>query len=255
MRTNRDRPDRSVLGRALALIDCFADAESEQTLASLCERTGLPAATVHRMLSSLVDCAAVQRTSRGHYRLADRMWKLGWDVPGTRAVREILRPIMVDLYSASGEIVVVASRDRDRLLLVDQLAGRRNGDVWALGRRVPMPSIAPGLVCLAYSPPPELSSAHAPGPEVRGSIAGDDFAVRQQLAQIRITGIAVTSARHPGFAWVSAPVFDFDGSLRTTLSLALPQARLRPAVLGPMVAAAARAASRALSRERRMDAE
>jgi DNA-binding IclR family transcriptional regulator len=106
-----------------------------------------------------------------------------------------------------------------------------------------------------YLPSSELAGSRAADAGARGSATADDFALRQKLAQIRITGIAVTAARDPGFAWVSPPVFDFDCSLRTTLSLALPQTRLRPAVLGPMVAAAARAASGALAQEGRMDAE
>ena len=60
---------RSVLGRAFDILDCFFASESEQTISTLCNQTGLPPATVHRMLASLVEWGAIERTSRGHYRL------------------------------------------------------------------------------------------------------------------------------------------------------------------------------------------
>ena len=86
-----DENRRSVLGRAFDILECFTDAEPEQTIGSLCAATGLPPATVHRMLASLVEWGAVERAARGKYRLGMRLWRLGWGVPGARRASAFLR--------------------------------------------------------------------------------------------------------------------------------------------------------------------
>ena len=53
MSGNEEESKRSVLGRAFDILDCFAGG-AELTVAGICERTGLPPATVHRMLAELV---------------------------------------------------------------------------------------------------------------------------------------------------------------------------------------------------------
>ena len=93
---------RSVLGRAFDILECFADGEPEQTIGSLCAKTDLPPATVHRMLANLTEWGAVERTSRGRYRLGMRLWRLGWGVPSARNLKDIARPYLVDLHGATG---------------------------------------------------------------------------------------------------------------------------------------------------------
>ena len=46
---------RSVLGRALAVLDTFSNERPEQTLGAICAATGLPSATTHRLVNELVD--------------------------------------------------------------------------------------------------------------------------------------------------------------------------------------------------------
>lgn len=236
---------RSVLGRAFDILDCFTSGEPEQTISSLCDGTGLPPATVHRMLATLVEWGAIERSSRGHYRLGMRLWRLGWGVPGARHVRDVARPYMVDLYSMTREIVVLGSRDGDQVLMVDQIAGNSCGLAWDSSRRVPLGAIAPGLVILAHQSVPELRELVAGGGVgLPAELAASEFLLLQRLSEIRRMGVATTSAR--GRTWVSAPVYDANGSIRSTISIVATTARVNPTAHGRVVAQAARAISRGL---------
>ena len=67
--SGRADPARSVLGRALAVPDSFSDERPEQTLGAICEATGLPSATTHRLVNELVTWGALERVGRGRYRV------------------------------------------------------------------------------------------------------------------------------------------------------------------------------------------
>jgi DNA-binding IclR family transcriptional regulator len=73
---------RSVLGRALAVLDTFSNERPEQTLGAICDATGLPSATTHRLVNELVTWGALERVGRGRYRIGLRLWQLGSLAPG-----------------------------------------------------------------------------------------------------------------------------------------------------------------------------
>lgn len=239
---------RSVLGRAFDLLDCFAGSEPDLGISDLSERTGLPPATVHRLLATLVERGAVERSGRGRYRLGMHLWRLGWGVPEARVVRDVARAHMVDLYSATGEIVVLCSRVENDLLMVDQIAGRSSGNAWRSTRRVPLGTIAPGLVHLAYLPVADLRALLAGTPlGLPDELAGNEFLLLQALANIRRDGIAVSRQPDGQRHWIAAPIFGRDGALRSTLSLVVPPERLNTPGHGRLVARAARNVSHGLT--------
>ncbi|MFN7150286.1 MAG: IclR family transcriptional regulator [Microthrixaceae bacterium] len=230
-------PKRSVLGRAFDILECFSGS-TEQSISGLCNHTGLPPATVHRMLANLVEWGAVERAGRGRYRLGRRLWRLGNDVPSSRNLKDTARPCQVDLHSMTGEIAVLASADADRVVVADVIAGRIAFRTWTAPRQLPMLESAPGLVLLANLP---YDAARALVDSDR-----DDFKLRQQFSDIRRNGVAVV--RESAMVWVSAPVFDETGAVRSTMSAVVPADRLNLPAVTRVVSGAARAVSDELHR-------
>lgn len=228
---------RSVLGRAFDILECFSGS-TEQSITGLCSHTGLPPATVHRMLANLVEWGAVERTGRGRYRLGRRLWRLGNDVPSSRTLKDTARPCLVDLHSLTGEIAALASLDDGRVVVADVIAGRSAFRAWTAPRHLPLSESAPGLALLA----------HMPYETARSMVDsdGDDFKLRQQLSDIRRNGVAVV--QNATMVWVSAPVFDETGTVRTTMSAVVPRERLNLPALTRIVTGAARAVSDELQR-------
>lgn len=248
--TSRLRAKRSVVERALDLLDCFV-AAPDQSIASLADQTGLPPATVHRLLASLVERGVVERSARGHYRLGMRLWRLGWGVPDARQVRDVARPFMVDLYADTREMVLLASRDGDDIVVVDQIAGQNAVVAWHSDRRVAMGVSAPGHLFLAHLPPAELAERlEETSLGLPAALRRDPFRLRQWLADVRAKGFAVT--HRADRSWVAAPIMGVDGQVRSTLSLVVPAQRLAVPTQARLVIQVARRISARLgpSRER-----
>jgi DNA-binding IclR family transcriptional regulator len=237
---------RSVLGRAFDILECFAGGQTEQSITALCAHTGLPPATVHRMLANLVEWGAIERAGRGRYRLGRRLWRLGNDVPSSRVLRDTARPCLVDLHTMTGEIAALASADGDRMVVADVIAGRNAFRTWTAPRHLPMASTAPGQVLLAHLPL-EQSRALLAEQGVTPTRQGSDFELRQMFGEIRRTGVAIAS--YGGMTWVSAPVFDEVGAIRSTISAVVSPERLNGPGLTRIVNGAARAVTQGL-RER-----
>lgn len=231
---------RSVLGRAFDILDCFGADTPEQTIAGVCSQTGLPPATVHRMLAHLVEWGAVERASRGRYRLGRRLWRLGWGVPEVRRLRDVARPFLVDLYSATGAPVALWSRERDQAILSDLIAGHKTAGAWQPVRRVPLTESAGGLAMLAHLPLDELLGA----PELQDR-EGGEFVLRQRLGEVRRAGYAVSRSDGDS-TLVAAPIFDEDGQVRAAVSVRLSAEPLNPAALARIVIEAALLISRGL---------
>lgn len=243
---------RSVLGRAFDILDCFSAEKPEQTIAGLCDQTGLPPATVHRMLAGLVEWEAVERTGRGRYRLGRRLWRLGWGVADVRLLRDAARSFMVDLYSATGELVALGTREGNSsdVTIIDFIGGRSVNNGWYSGRRVPLLDSGPGLVYLAHETPETLRDTLREVCPQRWS-RSDDFQLRQRLSEIKRTGVAVVHGATPGEpAWVSAPVCRRDGSVRSTLSLVVPEYRLNTVAMSRAVAGTSRAVTEMMTSQR-----
>src|SRR4051794_41962504 len=74
-------PSVQSLTRALDLLDHLADAGGRATLSELAAASGLPAASVHRLLATLVAQGHVRREAGRRYALGPRLVRLG-DVAG-----------------------------------------------------------------------------------------------------------------------------------------------------------------------------
>ncbi len=234
---------RSVLGRTFDILDCFADGHTEQSITALCDHTGLPPATVHRMLASLVEWDAIERAGRGRYRLGRRLWRLGSDVPSSRILKDVARPCLVDLHTMTGHIAALASADGKQVVVADVIAGRRALRAWSAPRHLPMTTSAPGLVLLAHLPLEDVRW-HTGSATSTWGVTSSDFQLRQRFSEIRHLGVAVTT--HRGMSWVSAPVFGEDGAVRSTICTVAPRDQVSLPAMSHVVRGAGRAVSAGL---------
>jgi len=223
---------KSVIGRVFDILECFGD-RPEQTISSLCSGTGLPPATVHRMLAALSEWGAVERCSRGNYRLGMRLWRLGWGVPEMRELKDVARPVLVDLHRVTREIVAVCSRMGDEIVVADVIAGQSALTLDSWSRRIPMRGSAPGDVYMAF------------GGLCGGDTEADlDFTLRQKLHEIRRSGFAVRRSSSPdGMSWLAAPVLDESRRVRSALAMIVPDERLNVTAMSRVLVEASRRVS------------
>lgn len=263
-----DESKRSVLGRAFEILDCFVGGQ-EMTVAGICEQTGLPPATVHRMLSALVEWEGVERLARGRYRLGARIWRLGVSAPQVRRLRELAQPYLVNLHMATRGTVYLGVRDGQDAVFGDRITRVKSTAASSfVTRRMPLQSTAGGRVLLAYSPDAwenlqrdveMLRGMDFPPPHDDG-LDGDMpqkpldlLDLGRELAVIRAQGYAVTHDDGlNGRTSVAAPVFGEMGALVASLTVSFPETRIPdPRTILPHVLSVAKAISMDLARHTR----
>ena len=243
--------EKSVLKRGLSILECFAESSSEQTISSLSSRTGLPPATVHRLIAVLVEWGGVERVGRGRYRLGVRLWRLGALVPEARNLRDIALPYMEDLYEATHGVVHLAVIDGADALYIEKISGRHTVQVTSsVGRRLPLYAAGPGKVLLAFGGPDLLKRVIGVGlkPLTDQTIV-DEPRLRRALSEIRRIGFAVSREETSrGTGSIAAPVFDATGAVRASVSVVTKPELLDIPLMAPLVTTVGRAISRALAR-------
>ncbi|MGE2730855.1 IclR family transcriptional regulator [Mycolicibacterium vaccae] len=202
-----------VLDKAVGVL--HAVAESPCGLADLCERTGLPRATAHRLAVGL-------EVHRLLTRDADGQWRLGPAVSEFAAhVRDPLLAagavVLPRLRELTGESVQLYRREGTARICVAALeppAGLR--DTVPVGSRLPMTAGSGAKVLLAYA---DSATQQAVLPTAT-------FTDRT-LADVRKRGWAQSAAeREPGVASVSAPVRDSRGGVIAAVSVSGPIDRM-----------------------------
>jgi DNA-binding IclR family transcriptional regulator len=202
-----------VLDKAVGVL--YTIAESPCGLAELCDRTGLPRATAHRLAAGLEVHRLLARDGDGRWRLGPAVSELATHVndpllAASAAVLPRLREITgesVQLYRREGS-------SRICIAAMEPPAGLR--DTVPVGARLPMTAGSGAKVLLAYS---DAATQQAVLPAAK-------FTDRT-LAEVRRRGWAQSAAeREPGVASVSAPVRDAQGAVIAAISVSGPIDRM-----------------------------
>lgn len=206
--------DRSVL--ILATV-----AAKPCTLAELCERTGLPRATAHRLATALEVHRLVTRTPDGR-------WTTG---PGLTDLTPVTSDLLADaaahvlprLMETTGESVQLYRLTGDTRTCIASLeppTGLRN--TVPVGSRMPLTAGSAAKVLLA----------HGPAGLADRILPDADFDAAE-LSDVEKLGWAESiGERDPALASVSAPVRDHAGDIVAVLSISGPVERLSPSPYG-----------------------
>lgn len=223
-----------VLDKAVGVLHSIAD--SPCGLAELCERTGLPRATAHRLAAGLEVHRLLARDGEGRWLLGPAITELAAHVNDPLIAAGAA--VLPRLREITGESVQLYRREGTARICIAALeppAGLR--DTVPVGSRMPMTAGSGAKVLLAYS---DTATQQAVLPTAKFS--------DRTLAEVRKRGWAQSAAeREPGVASVSAPVRDAKGVVIAAISVSGPIDRMgrRP---GERWASDLLAASEALTR-------
>ena len=202
-----------VLDKAVGLL--HAVAEEPCGLAELCERTGLPRATAHRLAAGLEAHRLLARDGAGRWRLGPALRELSARV--SDPLLAAAAGVLPELRRITGESVQVYRREGSIRVCVAALeppAGLR--DTVPVGARLPMTAGSAAKVLLAYS-----------DPATREAVLAEAVFTERALAEVRRRGWAQSVAeREAGVASVSAPVRDGGGAVIAAVSVSGPIDRL-----------------------------
>jgi DNA-binding IclR family transcriptional regulator len=190
-------------------------------LAELCERTGLPRATAHRLAVGLEVHGLLHRGSDGKWRPGPTLAELA--AGGVDPLLEAAAAVLPRLRDITGESVQLYRRDGTQRVCVaaaEPASGLR--DTVPVGSRLPMTAGSGAKVLAAWAEP-----------AVQLALLADARFNERALVDVRRRGWAQSVAeRESGVASVSAPVRDAGGQVVAAVSVSGPIERIgrRPGV-------------------------
>ncbi len=200
-----------VLDKAVAVMRAVAG--TPLGLGELCDTTGLPRATAHRLAVGLEGHGLLTRDGSGRWRTGPLLASLAATAPDPLlAAASHVLPGLRDLTGESVQLYRGDGPSRICIAVAEPRAGLR--DTVPLGSVLPMSAGSAAKVLTAW--------ASGRG----GSPVAPAFSERV-LAEVRRRGWAESVAeREPGVASVSAPVRDRDGTVIAAVSVSGPVDRI-----------------------------
>lgn len=202
-----------VLDKTVGILHAIA--ESPCGLAELCDRTGLPRATAHRLAAACEVHRLLGRDEEGRWRLGLAIAELATHVSDPLLTASAA--VLPALRKTTGESVQVYRREGTSRVCVAALepaAGLR--DTVPVGARLPMTAGSGAKVLLAHS-----------DTATQAAVLPKAMFTDRALAEVRRRGWAQSVAeREPGVASVAAPVRDGQGAVVAAISVSGPIDRM-----------------------------
>jgi DNA-binding IclR family transcriptional regulator len=202
-----------VLDKAVGVL--WATAAEPCGLAELCERTGLPRATAHRLAVGLEVHGLLHRGSDGRWRPGPALNELA--ARSGDPLLEAAAAVLPRLRDLTGESVQLYRRDGMQRVCVaasEPASGLR--DTVPVGTRLPMTAGSGAKVLAAWA---DASTQRA--------VLGEAAFTEKTLLEVRRRGWAQSVAeRESGVASVSAPVRDGAGAVIAAVSVSGPVDRI-----------------------------
>jgi DNA-binding IclR family transcriptional regulator len=216
------------LDRALAVLGLFRPESPEWAAAEVARELGLSLPTASRLMRGLEVRGLLMRTGGRRYRLGFAAVELGLRALKTLELREVLRPIVLQLAHDSGETCVLAaiSEHRDAARVLDRAEGRQPVRIsLEIGHTWPLHAGALGKALLAHMPERD-AVLEQPLTKIGKHTVTDRGLLEEQLETIRKVGWAFSSEETEIGAWgVAGAVLDDHGLPVCSIGLIAPLER------------------------------
>ena len=242
------------VSRSLRILEAMGRSDNPQSLAEITDAVQLPKTTVHRLLETL-QCEGYveQNPITRQFLLSSKILELASSFLGRLDVREVARPILMELWQQSQETVHLGLLDNGEVLYVEKLESPHTIRMYSeIGRRAPLHCTGLGKALLANLPTEEIEQIVARRGLQRytENTLVDQISLLEEIATIRSRGVAFDNEEHEkSVRCVAAPVFDAQGQVIAAISIAGPAFRMtaeRQQDLEPYVVKAAQRISRRL---------
>jgi DNA-binding IclR family transcriptional regulator len=237
-----------MLDRISQILGCFTVHEPVRTFTAICEGTGLPKSTAHRLLGALVTRGYLMINADGNgYRLGHQLLHWGLVAQIASDLRGEAVPIMKTLVGAIGELVILSVLDGDVGICLEMVESRQPVRLTMRpGQRLPLHSGASSKVLWAFLPDAEIQRilGEIPLTPFMPNTITDPQALLAELKITRARGYATSfEERDPGAMGIAAPVYDHAERPIAGLGIAAPLAHIPPEQVkdyAPIVVDAAR---------------
>ncbi len=243
------RTDGSAV-RVLSILELFTAEQHEWTVEVAAQRIGVSATTAYRYFRYLRNAGLISPAPGGRYTLGPAIIQLDRQLQIRDRMLNAARGVMNDLidHAAQGATILLCRLFHNKVMCVHQVIGRGPQEPvsYERGRLMPLYRGATSKIILAHVAPRKLKVLFSQNmEEIASAGLGKDWAeFRTSLATLRRAGVAISKSEvDSGRFGIAAPIFDVNGSILGSLSLALSMERSDERVIGrlaPLVCAGAR---------------
>lgn len=216
------------LERGLLLLETFDADNPEMSLNDLRERTGLPKATIQRLMKTLEARRWVAyEPSTRKYRLGASVLRISYLAASRSELVRVVHPFLVRLAEESRETASLCTwTDLGPLMLDTVLTPRHFKPVTNIGMILGM-TTADAQVLIAFGPEEAWDTFLAnPIPRYTELTLTDPAEVRERWRAVREQGVAFDKGEwNLEIPAVAVPVFDRHGQLRGSIAIAPPVER------------------------------
>ena len=234
------------LARALTLLERLSQTPTGMNLTDLSQQLGMPAATVHRLLSTFEELDFAEQDDDGLWFVGLKAFTVGAAFLHRRDLIGSARPHMQALVDRCGETVNLGIVDDGEAVFISQVESTEMMRMIArLGSRSPIHASGVGKAILAHLPERRVAQILQQRGLARFTERTIDSpgGLRDELERIRNQGYALDDEEHAvGLRCVAAPIFDENGQPIAAISLSGPKARLVDSRLGELGGAIAQTA-------------
>jgi DNA-binding IclR family transcriptional regulator len=222
------------LEKALDLLFSFQPDAPEQSLFQISRRLGFPPSTTRRLLKTMMSRRLVQQDSITKlYRLGPGVFYLASVAKEGLDVRRIALPVMERLRDLTGENTTLHELRDGKRVCVEKVESKQVlRDTILIGDQFPAHCGASGKVLLAHLPTDtvaEYLDSAKPLAALTSRTITDPQKLSAELNRIKRRGFAFSCGERvmDGLCAISAPIFDYDGKVRYSLTITLTPFRLR----------------------------
>lgn len=219
--------------KALQVLECFMDSNTEWTLKTIAAAVEMPSTSVYRQLSTLVaQQYLVQDSIRKSYRVGPRLLLLSGAIFGKSSLRQLAYPEMQALNTQVRETVNLIVLMGHEIFYLEKIESQQSISCRThVGDRLPAYATSAGKILLAYQPQ-EMVEAYCHWMDVNATaltlqtLTTSD-ALRSELVQARLNGYAMDNSEiEEGLTCFGAPIFNMNGEAIAALSVAGPNYRM-----------------------------
>lgn len=217
------------LAKGLAVIEAFADAPAELTIAEVARRANITRAAARRCLLTLTHLGHAE-TDGKHFRLSARVLRLGQSYLYSAQLPRIVQPALHKLSSALKEASSAGVLDGDDVICVAATsAARVVSATLQLGTRVPAYCTANGRVLLAAQAPATLDAwlARQALQALTPRTLTSANRLRSEIARVRTQGYAcVDQELEEGLRTIAVPLRNARGDTLAAMNVSVQAVRV-----------------------------
>lgn len=249
--TEGRRSRTSGIDRALQILDYLQKAERPATGYEIARDIGAPLSTIYVIVDDLVEKELLDRQDNGLLWLGPRLYHYGLTYARTLDLLNVATHEMHELAQNSGETVQVCGRDGDHMVVLAMEEGKDHFQVTSrVGTRSPLNWTASGRLLVGHLPEAELRAifARCATASPTGRAETDSGVLARSAAAALAEGLAIQAGESDfSVACIAAPVRDNAGASRATISIVVPDVKLKqkdPDLIALVKASARRIESR-----------